>query len=64
MCTTQHIAFDLQTVGLLNVAGPDGAKAGLAVGTLTSLFLIALYAKRAVDTGELWRSALRLYCAI
>lgn len=38
------------TVGLLNAAGPDGAKAGLAVGTLTSLFLIALYAKRAVDT--------------
>lgn len=53
MCTIQCIAFDLQTVGLLNIAGPDGAKAGLAVGTLTSLFLIALYAKRAVDTGGL-----------
>ncbi|DBB11913.1 TPA: hypothetical protein ACH3X3_006053 [Trebouxia sp. C0006] len=38
------------TVGLLNAAGPDGAKAGLALGTLTSLALIVLYAKRAVDT--------------
>ncbi|KAL0030052.1 hypothetical protein WJX79_003809 [Trebouxia sp. C0005] len=38
------------TVGLLNVAGPDGAKAGLALGTLTSLALVVLYAKRAVDT--------------
>ncbi|KAL3151615.1 hypothetical protein ABBQ38_012607 [Trebouxia sp. C0009 RCD-2024] len=38
------------TVALLNLAGPDGAKAGLALGTATSAGLIALYLKRALDT--------------
>lgn len=38
------------TVALLNIAGPDGAKAGLALGTVTSAALIALYLKRALDT--------------
>lgn len=44
----------LQTVALLNLAGPDGAKAGLAVGTATSAGLIIFYLKRALDTG--WSS--------
>lgn len=44
--------FEVQTVALLNIAGPDGAKAGLALGTVTSAALIALYLKRALDTGE------------
>lgn len=42
----------MQTVALLNLAGPDGAKAGLALGTVTSLGLIGLYAKRTLDTGR------------
>ena len=41
----------LQTVALLNLAGPDGAKAGLVVGTATSAGLIVLYLKRALDVG-------------
>lgn len=45
----------MQTVALLNLAGPDGAKAGLALGTATSAGLIALYLKRALDTG--WSTA-------
>ena len=43
--------MDAQTVALLNLAGPDGAKAGLVLGTVTSAGLIALYLKRALDTG-------------
>ena len=42
----------MQTVALLNVAGPDGAKAGLALGTVTSVGLLGLYAKRTLDTGS------------
>ena len=42
----------MQTVALLNLAGPDGAKAGLALGTVTSVGLLGLYTKRALDTGS------------
>lgn len=41
----------LQTVALLNLAGPDGAKVGLALGSATSAGLIIFYLKRAIDTG-------------
>ena len=58
-----HVSFciQLQTVALLNLAGPDGAKAGLAVGTATSAGLIAFYLKRALDTG--WYSLSALACS-
>lgn len=59
ICTQQHrgdgtVAMTcmlLQTVALLNLAGPDGAKAGLALGSATSAGLIIFYLKRAIDTG-------------
>ena len=42
----------LQAVGAINFGGPDAAKAGLALGTATSAGLLALYAKRTLDTGK------------
>lgn len=50
----------LQTVALLNLAGPEGAKAGLALGSAVSAGLIIFYLKRAIDTG--WYSLLSPAC--
>ena len=42
----------LQSLAALNFGGPDGAKAGLVLGTVVSAGLLALYIKRTIDTGQ------------
>ena len=42
----------LQSLAALNFGGPDGAKAGLVLGTIVSAGLLALYIKRTIDTGQ------------